>query len=338
MSDAVLPDRPLDRFLAVQDALVSEKKWTDDPSALRYAASTLILHEGSPARVASHLRRVAARLVGRAGWFGPMQSSVRFAVAAMLLRSDDDADGFCDDVERLTPLFKEAGLRGAGNTLAVLAMLLLRQHALRAGRTVGVTEVQRVRDVHDEMKQHHRFLTGSDDYPAAALLACTDASPGEIGRRVEVFYEGLRDLGFKRGNALQTVSHILFFAPAADDLCMRRFRALWGAFDEAGLWMNVGDYDEVAVLSFLSQPAGTVVATVLEHRERLARHPPKPGKELGFSLACGTAFLQLVKFDEGIEGLHQARNVLQVQAILQAQQVAAIAAMAAASAAAASSS
>ena len=187
------------------------------------------------------------------------------------------------------------------------------------------------------MKRHHPFLTGQDDYATCALLTGTDGAPSEVATRCEVFYEGLRDLGFRRGNALQSVSHVLVFAPDDDRVVMQRFRRLYDAFQEAGLWMHTGDYDEVAALSFLDRDASRVVSTVLSHREPIAAARPRPGKEQSFSLACGTAFLELARDGVVHEEVRDTQNVLAVQAILQAQQAAMIAASVSASTAATSS-
>jgi len=335
MTETTLPERPLDRFLELLDALLADKKWTEGVAPLRYAASTLMTMPGDAPRVARDLRRIADELLDRAGWFGPLKSPARFAVAAILLRSGIDAATFTDEVTRVDGLFKERGLKRR-SVLSCLAILLLFDHARREGRRVDGPLVSRFGQVYEAMASHHGFLTGLDDYPACALLAGLDGTPSDVARRCERFYDGLRDLGFRRGNALQSVSHMLVFAPEADDVVMRRFRALYDAFDKAGLWMNTGDYDEVAALSFLDRPAATVVSTTLRHREVLAKHKPRPGRELSFSLACGTAFLELAGggADERLRG---TQNVLAIQAILQAQQAAMIAAVAASSAAAASS-
>jgi hypothetical protein len=337
MIEPTLPPRPLERFLELLDALMAEKRWFQDVMSLRFAASSLLTTPGDATSVARDLRRLAEDLENRAGWFSPLKSSVRFVVAAMMLRTGMNADSFLREVGRLELLFKEHKL-WKGTTYSQLSALLLIEQAATRGGHAGGEDVRRLRAVYDEMKQHHRFLTGQDDYPAAALLTGLSGSPGEIGRRCEVFYDGLRDLGFSRGNALQSVSHILVFAPDDDRTLMQRFRTLYDAFDDAGLWMHTGDYDEVATLCFLPQPARDVVAKVLEHRDVLATRPPKPGKELSFSLACGTGFVELAGATGTGGALRDAQNVLAVHAILVAQQTAMMAAAISASTAASSSS
>ncbi len=336
MTQPELPSQPLQRFCDLLAALLADKSWTDDVSALRFAASSLITLPGEPTQVARRLRETAQQLEQGARWFQPMKSQVRFVVAAVLMHSGLDAAAFSVEVERIEALFKAERLK-SGTVYTQLACLLLMGRAQREGKRVDQTMVRRYGEIYAEMKAHHGFLTGQDDLPACALLAGEVGSAPSVAARCETFYEGLRDLGFKRGNALQAVSHILVCGEQDDTVLMQHFRALYQAFDDAGLWMNTGDYDEVAVLSFLPQSAEHVVARVLKHREHLQSKKPRPGRELGFSLACGTAFLELVATPEA-ESLRGARNVLAVQAILQAQQAAMIAAMAGATAAASAAS
>jgi hypothetical protein len=332
MPQALLPARPLERFCEILDALLADKRWTDGTIGLRYAASSLVTLPGKPAAIAEELRNQAQRLQERARWFSSMKSELRFVVAAMLMYSDLDADAFSDELERIEELFKAEEMK-RGTVFSQLAALLLMLDARSHGRSVDRSQVVRYRDLFREMKSHHGFLTSQDDLPACALLSGLAGTPQELAARCERYYEGLRDLGFRRGNALQGVSHILVVGPGDDEVLMHRFRALYTRFDDAGLWMNSGDYDEVAVLSFLPDPAETVVSLVLTHRDHLQSRKPKPGRELAFSLACGTAFLELVR-DPADETLRGAQNVLTVQAALQAQQAAMIAAMAGATAAA----
>jgi len=337
MPENSLPEHPLDRFLELLDALMEHKRWFEDPTALRFAASSLLTTPGPAAQVATELQDVAEQLKDDAGWFGPLNSAVRFVVAAMLLRSDKSTREFCAEIERVEELFKQHKLK-RGTTYTYLAAMLLIDNGQRSQSHVGSDQVARFAALYAEMKSHHLFLTGQDDYPTCALLSSLPGTPSELGQRCEVFYEGLRDLGFKRGNALQTVSHMLVFAPDDDGVVMQRFRRLYDGFDKAGLWMHTGDYDEVAALSFLPHETANVVATVLNHRESIAKHPPKPGRELSFSLACGTGFLELAGDQLMSEHLRGTQNILAVQAIIQAQQAAMIAAAVSASAAASSAS
>ncbi len=332
-----IPDNPLDRFCAIYTALMEQKRWFQDPTPLRFAAVTLSLIPGTPRSVALSLENMANELKNLAGWTSPLQSSIRFAVAAILLRSGDTARDFTDEVERVKDLFKQHGLR-RGSVYFLIAVLILRDHL--HGRKIGERDVERMRAIYDMMKSHHFWLTGVDDYPACAFLSIAQTrtggafSPEEIGVRVEEFYNGLNDQGFSRGNQLQTASHVLFFNPDNTSSVVEKFNDIYKLFADRGLYMHGGDYDEVAILTYLHHTPSVIVDRALSDREAIATLKPTPPREISFSLCAGTAFLSLARLSEKLQKINDIQALMQVQSILQAQQAAAMASVAAASAAA----
>jgi len=323
---------PLARFGAIYRALLEHKRWSDDVTSLRYSALTLVTAEGEPDDVAQRLLGVADVLKEGAGWFGPLRSSIRFAVAAILLRSEQGATAFTDEVERVSRLLRERGMR-RGSTYEVLAILILQQ--ADPDRHVDDADVARMDALYRMMKEQHGWLTGPDDYPACALLAGRDEPVAELERRIEAAYEGLRAKGYSRGNKLQMASHVLCFDERPADEVVARFDELYQGFRARGLWMSSGDYDEIAVLTFLHHPVERILDRVAEHRAVICELPRRPSKDVGFSLACSTVFLELVQLTEDLRSISDATLLANVQAILSAQ-AAATAAAAASSAAAAS--
>lgn len=328
-----LPADPLGRFLAITREIHGLKSWVDGWNSLRFAALGLVCAPGDPHEVSTRLFEVADELRKGAGWFGSLNGPVRYCVAATLLRRGERAADFTREVERVRGLFKEAGL-SRGSAYEVLAILILSEDA--PGQRVTASQVQRMAAVHTAMKKDHGLLTGVDDYPACAILSAGKQEASQIEARVERFYKGLADLKFQRGNQLQSVSHMLFFSPAPDDVALRRFRGLYDAFQGQGLHMNQGDYDEVGFLTFLSQDAGSVVERVLSDRRTIRMERPQPTKQEGFNLACNTCFMALAPLDEKLHRLTDVARLQQIQQMLQAQQAAVIVASGAASASAAS--
>ncbi len=328
-----LPADPLGRFLEIAREVHGRKSRTDGWSSLRFAAQGLICAPGDPPKVSVELFETADELRRGAGWFGALNGQVRYLVAASLLRCRGRAADFAREVERVRGLFKEAGLL-RGSAFEVLAILILCEDAPQ--QRVTRSQVQRMAAVHAALKNDHRFLTGVDDYPACALLSACGEEISQISARIEHFYCALRDMKFKRGNQLQSASHVLFFNPAQDDVVLRRFRELYDAFRAQGLHMNQGDYHEVGCLTFLSQDAGTIVERVLADRRTIRGERPRPTKQEGFRLACNTSFLALVPLDEELHRLTEVSRLIQVQQMLQAQQAAVIGSAAAAAGTAAS--
>lgn len=327
----VIDADPLRRFLDVNAALEEDRRWSEGALPLRFAASTLVTAPGEPAEVAVRVREMADELKERAGWFGVLRSSIRFLVAAMLYRDHLDATTFNDLWKELDDGLNQRGL-SRGHSHAVLSALIL----LRAGDgTIDRDHLDRMAEVFRGMKEHHPWITNRGDYAPCALLATTGATVPEMMQRIEAIYDGLRERGFSRGDKLQRASHLLFFSDEADQILVDRFAALWAAFEDAGLWMHQGDYDETAILAFLAGDPGEVTRTVLKHRESIAALRPRPGKEVSFTLACGTGFLELARGAYG--DVADTSRLVQLQSLLDAQSAALIASTAASTAASASS-
>ncbi len=335
MNEFTIPERPLDRFIELYDALRERKKWYESVMPLRYSALTLATVPGSAREITERIFAIADDLKSRAGWFGPLNSPIRFAVAAVLHADGDSAASFCKDVERIQKLMREEKMR-RGAAYEVLAIMILRRTGER--RSLSAVDVRRFAALFRRLREDHRWLTGADDYPMCALLSATGDPVEEIGPRVESCYRALRQGGLSQGNPLQSASHILYFCPRETKAAVEQFLALRDEFRAAKIRIFQTDYDELAALAFLDHDARAIVARVKEHRVPLSNLRPKPDRNTSFSLACGTTFLDLVRRDRDFKEIHDARLLVQIQGILAAQQAAAVAAVAATSAAAAASS
>ena len=94
-----LPKDPLQRFVDIFQALEAERGWFSDVNSLRFAAMAAITCSGDATTIASSIRAIADELKERAGWFGELNGSLRFIVAAMLLQNDDRAADFMAEVD-----------------------------------------------------------------------------------------------------------------------------------------------------------------------------------------------------------------------------------------------
>ncbi len=328
-----IPSDPLVTFSEVYTCLNARRSWSTQVSPLRYSALTLAASARPADQLADELFEVAEVLRQRAGWFGPLNSPIRFCVSAMLVRNGDDPAVFCEFVESASAQMRELKLR-SGSIYETMALLILNQ----LQKDVSFNRLIRFRDIYQEMKRHHWWLTGTDDYPACALLTTSDETVGEISRRVELLYDGLRNLGFSRGEKLQMISHILYFNPHREFDVLARFQQIHAAFKEIGLWIHQGDWDEIAILTFLDHDVQTIATRVLEHRAEIKKLKPTPDADTSFSLACGTAFLDLVRLDDRLQVITDINVLAQVQAILAAQQAAIASSVAATTAVIAASS
>lgn len=330
---------PLHRFAEIYRAVMSQRRWYEGAMPLRYAAMILTSTDGPPADVAARLVETAKTLRDNTGWFGSLRGMLGTVLAADLVRRGRTGREFQAWVDEVTAALRDQGLPRSGMFAATAALIL--DQGL--DRRLDPAVLRRMRAHYDEMKSNHRWLTGSDDLPACAMLALRDEPVTALARRCEAIYDGLRGGGIGRGNAQQLASHLMAVGDADAVVLVRRFLALHRGFKEAGVAMWVSDYDELACLSLIDARADKVIRTVLEHRAVIAQLRPQPDRSASFSLASATAFLEFAG-DPDSTGRASALSAAQHAALAQqmAQQAAAAAAMsaciAASTAAAAASS
>lgn len=330
-----LPADPAERFARIYDALNEDRRWYQGVTTLRFAAITAVTSPGSAEDLARNIRRVADELKDLAKWTDPFRSEIRFILSATLVRRGDRPRAFVDEVDRVRKILREDKFK-RGGAYEVMAILVLRQ--ARDLSVIPAEDIHRFKAIYEEMKKQHWWLTGADDFPASAIFVSQDGSPAEIAARAKAHYEALHQEGAKRGNPLQTAANLLVLSGDSPQESAQRFHALRRKFKDEGLWMHAGDYDELAILTFLRHSTDRIVDRVLAHRRSVEELRPKPGKEMSFDLAASLAFLDLVGYDAGMNKITDAKAIMDMQAILNAQQVAAIAAASSAAVAASASS
>lgn len=313
------PAVPLERFRQIDAALNRERRWWEWASYQRYAALAAICCAGEPDRIAADIRGAARVLKDKAGWFGPLSGEFRLVVAAILVLHDDDAYAFSDEVARVRKLFRTAWLsRSAVNE--TLAILVMRVGLKRAAITMK--HVDRLAAMFCEFKAYHRWLTDTDDYPLCALLSLHDRPPGLVAQQIEQVYDGLREEGLARGDALQASAGLLFLSEGRAELAADRAGELIRRFRSAGERLNRQRYGEVAILAFLENEPQEIVTRVAACRDELRRMKPRPDKAAAFKIACSITFLELMHLDDAALSVSQAKLLVDVQALIAAQQAA----------------
>ncbi len=85
--------------------------------------------------------------------------------------------------------------------------------ALYLAKDVGLQDapqaIEKAKAIFDQMNKRHFWLTGTDDYIYACLLAASDLSIEAINDSCSYYYNALSGAGIKKNNALQSVTHVL---------------------------------------------------------------------------------------------------------------------------------
>ena len=323
-----IADDPVESYLRTFERLRARKRWSVNSVTFRFVALSL----GAAATTIRYdrLEEVATELRKRARWTSPLKSEVRYVAAAMILRRGQDPAAIHARVFETRDAFKAHRVpsRGTGPTLA--ALLLALHHE---ARPVPQQQFERLAEIYRRWRREHRWLTSASDLPAAALHAVRDVPVDSVVEQVEQAYTRLDDAGFRRGNQLQLVSHLLAVDPRGADVAVQRFRAVAERLRAADERVGASRYDEVALLALTQGSAGEVVDRVLRNRDRLRAVKPRPDRAVAFTLAAGIEMAA----DAEAAGERNAGDLAalqSIQAIIDAQQAAMIAAVSASGAAA----
>lgn len=323
------------RFQEIYEILGKERSWGGMAVPFRCAAVASLRTPGSPQEVAERVLEVAARIKKEAGFFGELRSQIRYVIAAQLVLNGDEPVAFLEEVTRVRQLFRNRRLR-RGSLYETFAILVLRTQG--SLHPINEATVDRFQQIYEGMKDHHWWLTGPEDFPAAAILAMKEEGPNQIIERVESIYDALSQQGFRKGDPLQTASHLLYLSPGAPQEVARRCWSLAGAFRDEKEKVGSTRYDDIATLSFLHRhDTQKIVEEVLSLRDRFRALKPKPSNDRAFAFAVGLTFLNMVQIDSEDEGLTEVNALLDAQQAIEAAQAAMIAATCAATSAAASS-
>lgn len=313
------------------ERLRARKRWSSNSVTFRFVALSL----GAAAATTSYdrLEQVATELRKRARWLSPLKSEIRYVVAALILRRGQDPAAIHARVFETRAAFKDHKLSSRG-TGATLAALLLALH--HEARPVPQRHVERLASIYRRWRREHRWLTSSSDLPAAALHAAREVPVEILAADVERVYIGLDEAGYRRGNPLQLVSHLLAVDPRGTDTGVERFRTVAEHLRASGERVGPSRYDEIALLALTQGRPRDVVDRMLHYRDRLRAVKPRPANAVAFTLAAG---IELAA-DTEVAGERSAGDLAalqSIQAILDVQQAAMIAAISAGAAAGASS-
>lgn len=311
--------------LEIFNELRRRKRWGTEDTYLRFAALTLA-YANEP-DLAQRLENAAAALREKAGWSSPLRSSLRYSVAALIIKNGLSPVRTHAAVKATRESFRSARLSRSGIPSTMAALLLV---VHQGGRKAPATHLRRMRAFYDAWKEDHPWLTGQDDYPMAALHATRDDDVMEVSKRIEEIYQAARQYRFSRGNQLQLASHILALEDLGALEAAQRLADVRAELKGLRIRTYESHYDELALLTLVRGGAYAIARDFQETVEALRAARPRPSKSLAFSIAAG-----LLLARDGKERLASAAAdigaIQAAQAALAAQQAAIAAAVAAAS-------
>ncbi|WP_163969445.1 DUF4003 family protein [Oceanobacillus halotolerans] len=271
---------------------------------------------------------IADKLKQKASLFSAMRSHSRFTTAAFLDVHFDQPEEAVDSLFDIYHAFKQVKFK-SGTYTYIAASIVLTNKQVKDPSNI----IEKAKTIYDGMKQEHGFLTSTNDYPLAVLLAYEDRD--DLMEHIERFYERLSQDQFKKGNELQFLSHILSLSQdESHDTLVNRSISMYEEFKKAGIKPKSMYYPVFGMLSLL--PPDTVDMQKIHsmYQELNKQKDLKWQKDMNVMMAV----CLYVQDQMDHTGLAEASIYTTLETMMQAQQAVMIATVAGATAAASSSS
>lgn len=317
----------VERYTQIYSELREKFRWkVSDQSVLMMVASLYISNNRS--FDIERYNDVAEYIKNQSGLFSPLRSQSRFTFAAML-------DTRFDNPKEMFPHFIAAynELVSAGFSRNIFTYIAAMQLVEKDAQDLGSLSV-RARSIYKRMREEHLFLTGHSDYPLAVMLAQNDRQTDELIFHMEDLYGRLSQNGFRKGNDLQSMSHILsMHEHSSEGDLVAKSSKIFDSMKKEGIKPKAMFYPQIALLTFIEKEMNNLTE-IKEIWEQLnAEKAFKWKKDINFMMAV--TFMVSDKIEDS--SLLQANLSTTIETLIQAQQAASIAAISGAAVASSSS-
>ena len=239
------PQELVIRFIETRDAIRAAFRWE---SEYIYPACAHIFLAADRAVDRERLERCKAMVKSTTGPFSSFRGNIKLPLICMLA-AGDEPEARWEGTERTYGLLKEAFF---SSEYLALAALILSEEVPEADIPALAA---RGKGLYQRMKKEHPFLTGQEDSVFALLLAESQRTDDELIDDMEACYR-LLDERFPKGDALQSVSHVLALSQEAPEEKVHRLIALFDGIQRAG--GKYGKDRQLPILAALSLAKGSV--------------------------------------------------------------------------------
>ncbi|PLR78448.1 hypothetical protein CU633_05585 [Bacillus sp. V3-13] len=315
--------RKLDLYSSIYSELKDHLKWkVSDNRTLMMVSSMYILNGQS-----FDLRRfidLSNYIKDRVGVFSTLKSSQRYTIAAAFaVRYEQPEEKFDEYLKLYEQMVRSGFSRGAFTYIAALPML---ENDVKGDSYQE--KIVKSLAIYKGMRSKHLFLTTNSDYPLAVLLADVDGSIDELMDAIDIYYTNLAAGGFKKGNDLQFLSHILSLNDEKDsELLIQRCFTLLDSFQKWGIKLKPMHYPAIGLLSFVENSSNDLTLIKQITNELNANKHFKWHKDMNLTMAVNFVMSEKIENSSLLNtGLYTT-----MEALIQAQQAAMYAAIVGAS-------
>ncbi len=313
----------LDKIIQDYEVLRKTFKWDNDLAkhliSLTFTMKDKLLNTNQIEEMKAYIKR-------ETGVFSSFRGNMMFILAGLLSASSDIPQRDFDRILNNEKKMKEVGFKSGTYLPSALYTLI----SVCDDAQVEA-HLKKAKDIYQDMKENHPFLTSGDDYALAILLASTNHNP----QILEAYYTELSTQGFRKSNGLQMLSHILVFSQNETSETTKKCGRILKELKNNKLNVSSDYYAAIGVVTLLDIDENMLIADLIEIASYLKKikHYKWLGKGMHILIASAIISCQYVN-EQSEDILIDTTLNVSIQAIIAAQQAAMIAAIAASSAAA----
>jgi hypothetical protein len=259
----------------------------------------------------------------------------RVTLAAQLTAKKRNIESEFPRLSQCYDILRKAGFRSS-SLLAIAATALF--SISPRGHEQRIAEAAKL--IYDSMKKHHRFLTSSDDYASAIILASCNLPADQMMEEIETTYKLLKNSGFHSSSGLQFLSHMLFLDPAPPEEKAARCKSIIKILKENKNRVSSMFYGIAGFLAITGEQWENAVYDTLKAVDYIKERKCGKGGGREFNLMMASALVCKSYLSENSSNKLELLRIgvgVAIEAVIAAQ-IAACAAASAAVAAASSSS
>ncbi len=247
----------IEQFVETLTILKKHYKWSMGDLSLRFVA--LIYTLNNKVFHKEEYDEIVRYIKNNSKWFSYYRGHQKVSTAALLITKFAEPQQAFTNLLEYEQKLKAGGFKNSPYlSIAAYALLLT-----CASKNVD-ERVQKAMELYTEMKKNHFWLTSSDDYPIAVLLAESDKQKDLLISEIENNYDMLHKEGFSRSNGLQFLSHLLTFVPIDAHKKAQQTRHIYDQLKREKLRVSSQYYGILGYLSLLGEFSEQAIGEVIE--------------------------------------------------------------------------
>ncbi|NBI29525.1 DUF4003 family protein [Chengkuizengella marina] len=254
-----------------------------------------------------------------------------FMISMLLCSEFDDPESQFLKLLTYEKWFKEAGFKNSEYMpITCYALLLSCEESMMEER------IRKSLEIFKEIKKYHPWITSGDDYPLCVMLANSESPTEKSIQNIIEIYRALNEHGFRKGNGLQLLSHILSFSYENIQIKSERCKSIFDQLKKNKLKIDSQYYAALGLITLLDDDQHEVVTNLIEVANYLKRLKKYKwlGRGMNVLLASVIVSKQYIENKTEQNKLIDTTLSVSIEALIAAQTAAAVSAIVATSVAA----